>query len=77
MHLLTNFIIVFNKIINYFIGLTSIPAVGFLFYYGNINCPEMALSIISLPRIFTFRFEVTQFTCLGIDRVITTLLTNG
>uniref|UniRef100_A0A914P741 Uncharacterized protein n=1 Tax=Panagrolaimus davidi TaxID=227884 RepID=A0A914P741_9BILA len=37
----------------------------------------MVLSIISIPRIFTFRFEVTQFTCLGLDRVLTTLLTNG
>ncbi|KAE9556706.1 hypothetical protein FO519_000112 [Halicephalobus sp. NKZ332] len=55
-------------------GLSSMPSSIVLLSYGNINCPQILLVLVSLPRILTMRFEITQYTCMSVDRAASTIL---
>uniref|UniRef100_A0A914DIH1 Uncharacterized protein n=1 Tax=Acrobeloides nanus TaxID=290746 RepID=A0A914DIH1_9BILA len=56
-----------------FCGLSSLPYQFLLLTYNNENCPILLLVVLALPRVFTVRFEICQYTSMALDRACATL----
>uniref|UniRef100_A0A7E4ZRR4 Serpentine receptor class gamma n=2 Tax=Panagrellus redivivus TaxID=6233 RepID=A0A7E4ZRR4_PANRE len=50
-----------------------VPHLIIMLAHGNVSCPQRLLAFMALPRVFTLRFELTQYTWLAVDRVIATV----